>query len=83
VDYRILNSVTIQDAYPLPRIDESLDALAGSKYFGTLDLLSEYWPEMTRDLRLRVRQCKVCQASKHGRPTETTGRCRLYAGRPW
>jgi len=39
VDYRKLNSVTIQDAYPLPRIDKSLDALAGSKYFNTLDLL--------------------------------------------
>jgi len=43
VDYRKLNSVTIQDAYPLPCIDESLDALAGSKYFSTLDLLSGYW----------------------------------------
>jgi len=43
VDYRKLNSVTIQDAYPLPRIDEFLDALAGSKYFSTLDLLSGYW----------------------------------------
>jgi len=43
VDYRRLNSVTIQDAYPLPRIDESLDALAGSKYFSTLDLLLGYW----------------------------------------
>jgi len=43
VDYRKLNSVTIQDAYPLPRIDESLDALAGSKYFSSLDLLSGYW----------------------------------------
>jgi len=43
VDYRNLNSVTIQDAHPLPMIDESLDALAGSKFFSTLDLLSEYW----------------------------------------
>jgi len=42
-----------------------------------------YWPGMTRDVRLRVRQCEVCQASKHGHPAETTGRRRLYAGRPW
>ena len=31
VDYRKLNAVTLQDAYPLPRIEESLDVLAGSK----------------------------------------------------
>lgn len=43
VDYRKLNEVTIKDAYPLPRIDESLDALSGSKYFSTLDLTSGYW----------------------------------------
>jgi len=43
VDYRNLSSVAIQDAYPFPRIDESLDAPAGSKYFSTLDLLNGYW----------------------------------------
>jgi len=42
-----------------------------------------YWSVMTRDVRLWVRKCEVCQASKHGRSTETAGRCRLHAGRPW
>ena len=43
IDYRRLNSVTIKDSYPLPRIDESLDSLSNTKYFSTLDLASGYW----------------------------------------
>ena len=43
VDYRKLNNVTHHDAYPLPRIDTTLDSLAGSKLFTTLDLASGYW----------------------------------------
>jgi len=42
VDYRKLNSVTRRDAYPLPRIDECLDALSGSRYFSAFDLRSSY-----------------------------------------
>ncbi len=43
VDYRKLNDVTHKDAYPLPRIDDILDALRGAKYFCSIDLTSGYW----------------------------------------
>ncbi|CAI5661042.1 unnamed protein product [Oreochromis niloticus] len=43
VVYRPLNKVTKKDSYPLPRIDESLDLVAGSSWFSTLDLRSGYW----------------------------------------
>ena len=43
IDYRKVNEVTRKDAYPLPRVDDTLDTLVGSKYFSTLDLASGYW----------------------------------------
>jgi transposase InsO family protein len=43
VDYRKLNQYTVKDAYPLPRVDECLDTLAGNQYFTSLDLASGYW----------------------------------------
>ncbi|KAL1280076.1 hypothetical protein QQF64_014676 [Cirrhinus molitorella] len=42
VDYRQLNSRTRKGAFPLPRIEESLDALVGACWFSTLDLVSGY-----------------------------------------
>lgn len=42
VDYRLLNSKTRKDAFPLPRIEESLDALSGARWFSTIDLASGY-----------------------------------------
>ena len=46
IDYRKLNEVSRKDSYPLPRIDDSLDALRGSKWFSCLDLASGYWQVM-------------------------------------
>jgi hypothetical protein len=43
VDFRKLNNMTKKDSYPLPRIDDCLDALRGAKWFSTVDLQSGYW----------------------------------------
>ena len=43
VDYHKVNSATQKDAYPLPRINDVLDTLAGSTLFSTFDLISDYW----------------------------------------
>ena len=39
VDYRRLNTVTKLDVFRLPRVDDSLDLLAKSKYFSTFRIL--------------------------------------------
>ena len=41
-DFRLLNAKTVKDAHALPRINESIDALHGSKWFSCLDLQSAY-----------------------------------------
>ena len=43
VDYRRLNLITERDVYPLPRIDDIIDRLAGSQFFSTFDLKAGYW----------------------------------------
>ena len=43
VHYRKLNNVTKKDGYPIPRIDDTLDMLAGFCWFSTLDLVSGHW----------------------------------------
>ena len=42
VNYRRLNSMTRQDAFPTSNLNECLDSLVGAKYFSTLDLKHGY-----------------------------------------
>lgn len=42
MDYRLLSGQTRKDAFPLPRIEETLDALSGAQWFSTIDLASGY-----------------------------------------
>ena len=43
IDFRKLNAQTRKDAFPLPGIHDAMDALSSSKYYTTMDLLSELW----------------------------------------
>ena len=42
IDFRKLNELTDQDAYPLPDIDDILSQLGNAKYFSALDLSSGF-----------------------------------------
>ena len=42
VDYRRLNEITRKDAFPLPRISDCLDPVAGAKFLSSFDLTSGF-----------------------------------------
>jgi hypothetical protein len=62
IDFRRVNEVTVKDAYPLPRVEDSLDVLQGSAYFSTLDLASGYWQVEMEEIDKE----KTAFASKYG-----------------
>jgi hypothetical protein len=41
--YRRLNANTTKDVYPLPRIDDALSQMEGSRYFTILYMQAGYW----------------------------------------
>ena len=42
IDYCKLNSITVRDAFPLPQIDEALQAVHSSNWFTSFDLTQGY-----------------------------------------
>jgi hypothetical protein len=49
VDYRPLNAITINNKYPLPRIDIFFDQLVGAQVFSKIDFRSGYHQIKIRD----------------------------------
>ena len=60
-DFRPLNDVTVKDAFPLPRIDESLSRIANAKIFTSIDLAWAFWqiPLKKRDRRKTAFACEL------------------------
>ncbi|GJU24435.1 putative reverse transcriptase domain-containing protein [Tanacetum coccineum] len=49
IDYRELNKLTVNNRYPLPRIDDLFDQLKGSSTYSKIDLRSGYHQLRVRD----------------------------------
>jgi len=60
VDYRLLNKQTIPDKYPIPRIDDALSSLYGSRFFTSLDLFAGYHQIMVKPEH-QVKTAFICE----------------------
>ena len=43
IDFRRLNTWTKKDAYPLPRMQETMESMVGTRHFSCMDLKSGFW----------------------------------------
>ena len=50
IDYRQLNRVTINNRYPLPRIDNLFDQLRGARVYSKIELRTGYYPLRVREV---------------------------------
>ena len=64
IDYRKLNTMTVKDSYPLPRMDECIDTLGDAKVFTTLDAFWGYW-QITVPEEDRAKTSFVCHAGQY------------------
>ena len=49
IDMRKLNEITVKDAYPLPRIDQTLDAICNAAYLTVVDAARGYYQVNLRE----------------------------------
>ena len=50
IDFHRLNSRTKKDAYPLPRMQETMESMVGTQFFSTMDLKLGFWQvKMAKD----------------------------------
>ena len=62
IDYRRLNKITTQDAYPLPKMQDILRVLDNASYFSTIDLTDAFWSIKVRDEDIE----KTAFSCRHG-----------------
>ena len=62
IDFRALNEVTKKDAFPLPLIEECMDALEGVEFMSTLDMNSGYY----QFAMSAADRCKTAFLTKYG-----------------
>ena len=43
INFRCLNAKTKKDPYPLPRMQETMESMVGTRYFSCMDLKSGFW----------------------------------------
>ena len=62
IDYRALNAVTKKDLFPMPLVEQCIDALEGNVWFTKLDANSAYWQVKVND----ADKCKTAFITKYG-----------------
>lgn len=60
IDYRKVDTMTVEDTYLLPKMDECIDSLSGARYTTAIDAYSGYWQMRIRK-QDRHNTAFVCQ----------------------
>ena len=60
MDYPKLNSITVRDAFPLPIIEEALQAVHSSNWFTSFDLAQEYLQQVMEESNIKKTAFRDC-----------------------